>query len=172
MTGVQTCALPICIGAIGGALSHEKATESLPEYLSEKAKSVGINAAIGGAVPATVETAKGLGSLIRKGIGMSTGAGEEAVKQAYKSGKEGEKTFIENMRGQVPMENVLNDAKANLDNANITYGYTHVLAPFTGRIGRHLIDPGNLVGNGEATELASIQQLDPIYVYFNVKSLF
>lgn len=62
-------------------------------------------------------------------------------------------------------------AKANLDNAKITYSYTHVLAPVTGRIGRHLIDPGNLVGNGEATELASIQQLDPIYVYFNVNEL-
>lgn len=62
-------------------------------------------------------------------------------------------------------------AKANLDNAKITYSYTHVLSPMTGRIGRHLVDPGNLVGNGEATELASIQQLDPIYVYFNINEL-
>ena len=102
------------IGAIGGALSPEKATESLPEYLSEKAKSVGINAAIGGAVPATVETAKGLGSLIRKGIGMSTGAGEEAFKQAYKAGKTGDTTFMNNMTGNVSMDDVLGMAKQNL----------------------------------------------------------
>ncbi len=62
-------------------------------------------------------------------------------------------------------------AKANLNNAKITYSYTHVLAPFDGRIGRHLVDPGNLVGNGEATELASIQQIAPMYVYFNINEL-
>jgi multidrug efflux system membrane fusion protein len=42
-------------------------------------------------------------------------------------------------------------------------------APFDGRIGRRLVDVGNLVGAGsEATLLATIVQLDPIYVYFNV----
>ena len=34
-----------------------------------------------------------------------------------------------------------------------------------------LVDPGNLVGNGEATELASLQQLDPMYVYFSINEL-
>lgn len=62
-------------------------------------------------------------------------------------------------------------AKANLNNAEITYSYTHMLAPMTGRIGRHLIDPGNLVGNGQATELATLQQLDPMYVYFTINEL-
>lgn len=62
-------------------------------------------------------------------------------------------------------------AKANLNNAKITYSYTHVLAPFDGRIGRHLVDPGNLVGNGEATKLASLQQIAPMYVYFNINEL-
>lgn len=62
-------------------------------------------------------------------------------------------------------------AKASLENAKITYSYTHILAPIDGRVGRHLVDPGNLVGNGEATKLASIQQIDPIYVYFTVNEL-
>lgn len=62
-------------------------------------------------------------------------------------------------------------AKANLDNAKITYSYTHVTAPMDGRIGRHLIDPGNLVGTGTATTLASLQQLDPMYVYFTINEL-
>ncbi len=62
-------------------------------------------------------------------------------------------------------------AKASLNSAKITYSYTHVLAPFDGRIGRHLVDVGNLVGNGTATELASIQQIDPMYVYFNINEL-
>jgi len=55
--------------------------------------------------------------------------------------------------------------------AAINYSYTHVLAPFDGRIGRHLVDPGNLVGNGKATDLATIEQIDPIYVYFNLNEL-
>lgn len=55
--------------------------------------------------------------------------------------------------------------------AAINYSYTHVLSPFTGRMGRHLIDVGNLVGNGNATTLATIDQIDPIYVYFNLNEL-
>lgn len=62
-------------------------------------------------------------------------------------------------------------AKANADSKSITYSYTHVLAPFDGRMGRHLVDVGNLVGNGAATKLATIEQLDPIYVYFNLNEL-
>ncbi len=62
-------------------------------------------------------------------------------------------------------------AVANAEVAAINYSYTHVLAPFDGRIGRHLIDPGNLVGNGMATDLAIIEQIDPIYAYFNLNEL-
>jgi len=62
-------------------------------------------------------------------------------------------------------------AKANLDNSQITYSYTHVTAPFDGRIGRHLVDPGNVVGNGETTKLATIEQISPMYVYFTVNEL-
>jgi RND family efflux transporter MFP subunit len=65
----------------------------------------------------------------------------------------------------------IDGAIANAESAAIDYSYTHVLAPFDGRIGRHLVDPGNLVGNGEATNLATIEQIDPIYVYFNLNEL-
>ena len=65
----------------------------------------------------------------------------------------------------------IDEAVANAEIAAINYSYTHVLAPFDGRIGRHLIDPGNLVGNGVATDLATIEQIDPIYVYFNLNEL-
>lgn len=55
--------------------------------------------------------------------------------------------------------------------AQITYGYTHVNAPFDGRIGRHLVSVGSLVGNGTATNLATLEQVDPLYVYFNINEL-
>jgi RND family efflux transporter MFP subunit len=43
-----------------------------------------------------------------------------------------------------------------------------VVAPFNGRIDRRLVDPGNLVGAGEFTHLATINQIDPIYAYFTI----
>lgn len=62
-------------------------------------------------------------------------------------------------------------AEANEAIAAINYSYTHVNAPFDGRIGRHQVDLGNLVGNGVATNLATIEQIDPMYVYFNLNEL-
>ena len=45
----------------------------------------------------------------------------------------------------------------------------HGQAPFDGRIGRHLVNPGNVVGAmGQQTSLAQIDQIDPIYVYFTI----
>jgi membrane fusion protein (multidrug efflux system) len=54
--------------------------------------------------------------------------------------------------------------QANLEKAQIDLRYTKVLAPITGRIGRSIVTEGALVSNGQANPLATIQQLDPIYV--------
>ncbi len=59
-------------------------------------------------------------------------------------------------------------AKANLKLAQINLGYTRVSAPFDGRMDRHLLAPGNLVGAGRPTALATITRTDPIYVYFTM----
>ncbi len=59
-------------------------------------------------------------------------------------------------------------AEAQRDLARLNLSYTKVTAPFDGRIGRRLKDPGNLVGAGEATLLADIDQVDPLYVYFTI----
>ena len=55
-------------------------------------------------------------------------------------------------------------AEATLEQARIDVKYTKVLAPISGRIGRSRVTEGALVSNGQAQELAVIQQLDPIYV--------
>lgn len=62
-------------------------------------------------------------------------------------------------------------AEAKLDEARLDLGYTRVTAPFDGRIGRRLVDLGNLVGSGESTHLATLVRLNPIYVYFNLNEL-
>ena len=60
------------------------------------------------------------------------------------------------------------EAKATLDLARINLGYTRVMAPFDGRMDRHLVTPGNLVGAGKPTALAVITRMDPIYAYFTL----
>ncbi len=58
--------------------------------------------------------------------------------------------------------------KAALETAELNLGYTKIYAPFDGRIGRRLVDPGNLVGAGEDTLLAEINQIEPVYAYFTI----
>jgi RND family efflux transporter MFP subunit len=60
------------------------------------------------------------------------------------------------------------EAQAARDLAKLNLEYTKVVAPFNGRIDRRLVDPGNLVGAGEFTHLATINQIDPIYAYFTI----
>ncbi len=58
--------------------------------------------------------------------------------------------------------------QANLATAKINYGYTTVVAPFDGVVTQRLVSIGELVGTNNTTELASIIQLDPIWVQFNI----
>ena len=57
-------------------------------------------------------------------------------------------------------------AKAAVRTADINLSYASVTAPISGRIGRALVTEGALVGQGEATALAVVQQIDPVYVNF------
>ncbi len=57
-------------------------------------------------------------------------------------------------------------AKANVQTAGINLGYASVISPISGRIGRALVTEGALVGQGEATQLAVVQQINPMYVNF------
>ncbi|UNT14378.1 efflux RND transporter periplasmic adaptor subunit [Pseudomonas sp. I3-I5] len=55
-------------------------------------------------------------------------------------------------------------AEASLKSAQIDLRYTKVLAPISGRIGRSAVTEGALVNSGQTSAMATIQQLDPIYV--------
>jgi len=57
-------------------------------------------------------------------------------------------------------------AKAGVQTAQINLGYALVTSPISGRIGRALVTEGALVGQGEATQLAVVQQINPMYVNF------
>ena len=55
-------------------------------------------------------------------------------------------------------------AQAAVESARINLAYTKVTSPISGRIGKSSVTEGALVTNGQATALATVQQLDPIYV--------
>ena len=57
-------------------------------------------------------------------------------------------------------------AKAGATTARINLGFAAVTAPIAGRIGRALVTEGALVSQTESTQLAVIQQIDPMYVNF------
>ncbi|MHB1559757.1 MAG: efflux RND transporter periplasmic adaptor subunit, partial [Isosphaeraceae bacterium] len=65
---------------------------------------------------------------------------------------------IDNNRAQVAR------ADAAVEDASVNLGYTKMFAPIAGRIGELKVKVGNLVGDGQATELVTIQQLDPMGV--------
>jgi RND family efflux transporter MFP subunit len=86
------------------------------------------------------------------------------------------------LRQNVSAQNTYDQAKAKRDsaranvennNANLVIartnlGYTKVAAPFDGVVTNHLVSVGELVGSSTPTKLATILQLDPIYVTFNM----
>jgi multidrug efflux system membrane fusion protein len=61
-------------------------------------------------------------------------------------------------------------AEGALKAAQLNIEFSHVMAPISGRVSRHLVSAGNLVqgSEGSSTLLTSIVSLDPIYVYFDV----
>ncbi|MBK0392361.1 efflux RND transporter periplasmic adaptor subunit [Ramlibacter algicola] len=61
-------------------------------------------------------------------------------------------------------------AQAGVKTAQINLNYALVTAPISGRIGRALVTEGALVGQGEATPLALIQQVHPLYVNISQSS--
>ncbi|HKK14754.1 MAG TPA: efflux RND transporter periplasmic adaptor subunit [Gammaproteobacteria bacterium] len=58
------------------------------------------------------------------------------------------------------------EAQADVESARLDLGYATVTAPIAGRAGRARVTEGALVGQGQATELTTIEQVDPIYVNF------
>src|SRR5262249_10007865 len=96
---------------------------------------------------------------------------EAALAQAESEYKRQEALMKQNATSASTLEKQLSQrdqAKAQVELSKINLGYTRVTAPFAGRIGRRQVDPGNLVGTGGATTLATLEQLLPIYVYFNL----
>ena len=87
---------------------------------------------------------------------------------AYKANAVSEVEVIQGRADRDVAKAAIQAALAAIETANLNLSYTRIHAPISGRIGRELVDEGNLVGAGERTLLTTIVKDDPIYVYFNV----
>lgn len=74
--------------------------------------------------------------------------------------------YINATASQKQAEADVASARAAADIAQINLGYATVTSPISGRVGRALVTEGALVGQGEATQLAVVQQINPMYVNF------
>ena len=61
----------------------------------------------------------------------------------------------------------MKQAQARVDTAKINLGYANVTAPIAGRASQQKVTEGALVGQGEATLLTTVEQIDPVYVNFS-----
>ncbi len=74
--------------------------------------------------------------------------------------------YLNAVAAQKTAEADVASGRAAVQTAQINLGYASVTAPISGRIGRALVTEGALVGQGDATPLATIQQINPMYVNF------
>ena len=62
--------------------------------------------------------------------------------------------------------------QANVDATKLTLGYTDIFAPIDGRVGRILVQAGNLVKANDTQPLITINRISPIYVNFSIPGLY
>jgi membrane fusion protein, multidrug efflux system len=66
------------------------------------------------------------------------------------------------------LEGMVRSDQAAIDNAKLNLAYTHITAPFDGRVGLRLVDPGNMVHASDANGMLVLTQMHPIAVIFTI----
>jgi membrane fusion protein (multidrug efflux system) len=97
---------------------------------------------------------------------MQTSAQAERNKPLFDAKAISQQEFINSQATQKLAEADLAVARAAVQTASINLSYAAITAPISGRVGRALVTEGALVGQGEATPMAVIQQTDPMYINF------
>lgn len=93
-----------------------------------------------------------------------TTAQAERYKPLVEANAVSKQEYTNAVAAQKQAEAALAAARAQLRIAQINAGYAKVNAPISGRIGRALVTEGALVSSAQATEMALIQQTDPMYL--------
>src|ERR1019366_6425367 len=114
---------------------------------------------------ATVASAQAALSRARANVTQAT-AQAKRYKPLLEANAVSQQDYINAVAAQETAEADVAAAQAALQSGQINLSYAAVTAPISGRIGRALVTEGALVGQGEATPLALVQQINPMYVNF------
>jgi membrane fusion protein (multidrug efflux system) len=95
---------------------------------------------------------------------MQTTAQAERYRPLAEANAISQQDYVNAVAARKLAEAELASSLAALETARINLGHATVTAPISGRIGRTLVTEGALVGQGEPTPLALVQQIDPMYV--------
>ena len=104
------------VGAASGAMIPEETGLTGAPMYKQMGENVATGGAIGTAIPVVGRGIQAAGGAIRRGLGLTTGAGEESIAQALRAGREGNQAFLQNIRGDVSAMDVLDQAKDALAN--------------------------------------------------------
>ena len=137
---------------VDGALVKKGDTLFVIEQTMYKAK---VKEAEAGVASAKAQLVQAEAEFVRQETLLRQNVSSQATYDTAKAKRDSARANVESNEG-------------NLTVAQTNLGYTTVLAPFDGIVSKHLITVGELVGNGVATKLATIVQLDPMYVTFNM----
>ena len=119
--------------------------------------------------PYQVKVAQAKADLAAKQAECKAAEDELKIKQEMFSKNAGSKLDLINATNRRDIAKALIDVtRAALDDAEISLGYTQVLAPISGRVSRNLVDVGNLVGARDNTLLTTMVNDSSIYAYFDL----
>lgn len=92
----------------------------------------------------------------------------ERMQQAVQTNAVSQQDLSRSQAAFQTAEAAVTEAKAALERAELELSYTEIRSPISGRVGRHLVDVGNLVSSGgaEKTLLTTVVDIDPIHVVF------
>jgi membrane fusion protein (multidrug efflux system) len=106
-------------------------------------------------------------SLARAQANLSQAAAQaERYKPLMEANAISKQDYVNAVAAQKASQADVAAGQAAVQTAQINLGYANVTSPISGRIGRALVTEGALVGQGEATQLATVQQINPMYVNF------
>ena len=117
--------------------------------------------------PAQAAVASARATLARAQAGLTQATAQaERYQPLLEANAISKQDYVNAVAAQKTAEADVAAARATVQTGQITLGYAAVTAPISGRIGRALVTEGALVGQGEATPLAVVQQVNPMYVNF------
>ena len=103
------------VGAGTSALYSAGQADDIQDFKDNAVKDALIGTGINMAFPVAGKAAQGIGYMGRKGLGWLTGTGE-AINQAFNAGKRGSQKFLDSIRNETPLSEVVEDAKTALNN--------------------------------------------------------